>query len=280
MGTDSASASRVAGQGQSAIERSLLQLIALTDGGRAHLANLVANSFDLKPKRKLVERNRPLEHFFIVVSGWLIEYRQLRNGRRQILNFRLPGELIGVECLVYPNSLYSVAALTESRIAPVSREAFEQVQVLFPRLASAFLLATLRDRAILQERAVNLGRRPAFQRVAHLLLELEYRSRTSQVRSKGRVPFPLSQQDIADSIGITPQYVNRVLQQMRRIGLVRIGVGLLEILDSRQLADVGRFNANYLHTAPQTLWQQRFTLPVPAANDMPLSAVPPPTKVH
>jgi CRP-like cAMP-binding protein len=268
-----------AGQGQSAIERALVQLIALTEGGRAHLANIVANSFELKPKRKLIDRNRPLEHFFVVVSGWLIEYRQLRNGRRQILNFRLPGELIGVESLVYANALCSVAALTACRVAPVSHEAFEQVQILFPRLASAFLLTSLRDSAILQERAVNLGRRPAFQRVAHLLLELEYRSRASQSHNEGRLPFPLSQQDIADSTGITPQYVNRVLQQMRSLGLIRIGEGVLEILDAPELANLGRFNANYLDTEPQTLWQRRFTLPVPPANDMPLSAVPP-GKVH
>jgi CRP-like cAMP-binding protein len=259
----------------SAIERALLQLMALTDGGRAHLANLVANAFELKPRRKLIDRCRPSEHFFIVVSGWLVDYRQLRNGRRQILNFRLPGELIGIECLIYRDALYSTASLTHCSVAPVSREAFEQVQILFPRLASAFLLTSMRDAAILQQRAVNLGRRPAFQRVAHLLLELEQRLRTSENHDRKRVPFPLSQQDIADCVGITPQYVNRVLQQMRRMRLIRLDDGSLEILDSAELQSVGRFTPDYLTTERQTTWQRRFTLPVPPANDMPLSAVPP-----
>jgi CRP-like cAMP-binding protein len=162
----------------------------------------------------------------------------------------------------------------------VSREAFEQTQVLFPRLASAFLLCSVRDGAILQQRAVNLGRRPAFQRIAHLLLELEYRLRSSEHHDEKSLPFPLSQQDIADSTGMTPQYVNRVLQQMRSLGLIRLGEGSLEILDSPALANAGRFTPDYLDTEPQTGWQQRFTLPVPPAVDMPLSAVPPPRKRH
>jgi CRP-like cAMP-binding protein len=264
----------------SAIERALLQLIALTDGGRAHLANLVSSALELKPRRKLIDQGKPSEHFFIVVSGWLVDYRQLRNGRRQILNFRLPGELIGMECLLYRHALYSTAALTQCSVAPVSREAFEQVQILFPRLASAFLLTSLRDGAILKQRTVNLGRRPAFQRMAHLLLELDRRMRSSGNLEKKRLPFPLSQQDIADCAGITPQYVNRVLKQMRNMGLIKLDEGSLEILDTDELKKVGRFTPEYLNAEPQTLWQQRFTLPIPPAIDMPLSAVPPLRRPH
>src|SRR5215212_7943296 len=137
--------------------------MALTDGGRQHLAALVSCPREVKPRRKLIDEHRPSDHFFIVVSGWLIDYRQLRNGRRQILNFRLPGEVIGVECLLYRDALYSTAALTRCEVAPVSRADFERTQEMFPRLASAFLLTSLKDGAILQEWAVNLGRRPAFQ---------------------------------------------------------------------------------------------------------------------
>ena len=145
-----------------AVERALLRLIALTDGGRAHLAGLIANPIHLKARRKLLDRNRPSDHFYIVVSGWLVDFRQLRNGRRQVLNFRLPGEVIGAECLLYRRALYSAAALTDCAVAPVSLEDFERTQKLFPRLAAGFLLMSIRNGAILQEWAVNLGRRPAF----------------------------------------------------------------------------------------------------------------------
>jgi CRP-like cAMP-binding protein len=188
--------------------------------------------------------------------------------------------VIGVECLLYRHALYSTAALTQCSVAPISREAFEQTQVLFPRLASAFLLTSIRDGAILQKWAVNLGRRPAFSSIAHLLLELEGRLRASGAVTGNQIPFPLSQQDIADCTGLTPQYVNRVLQQMRQMGLISLGDRCLEVLNREALAVAGRFRGDYLQTEPQTLWQQRFTLPVPAAIDMPIAAVPPRGKLN
>jgi CRP-like cAMP-binding protein len=158
--------------------------------------------------------------------------------------------------------------LTHCTVAPVSREAFEETQRLFPRLASAFLLSSLRDRAILQEWAVNLGRRPAFPRIAHLLLELERRLRNSGLARESSVPFPLKQQDIADCTGLTTPYVNRVLQQMRSMGLISIGEESLEIRNSAELANAAGFRPDYLQAAPQTEWQAR------SRSDMGLAPTP------
>lgn len=242
----------------SPVIRNLSRLIALSDQGLSHLAALTENIIELKPRRKLIDENRPCDHIFIVTSGWLSEYRQLSDGGRQILNFRLPGEVTGVECLLYKTALHSAAALTLCTVAAVSREAFEDTQRQFPRLASAFLLSGLRDGAILQERAVNLGRRAAFPRIAHLLLELERRLRNSGLSRDNSVPFPLKQQDIADCTGLTTPYVNRVLQQMRGMGLISIGEESLEIMNSGELARAAGFRPDYLQAGPQTDWQVRF----------------------
>ena len=233
-------------------------MIALSEAGRNHLAEITSNVIELKPRRKLIDENRPCDHIFIVTSGWLSEYRQLRDGGRQILNFRLPGEVTGVECLLYKTALHSAAALTTCMVAPVSREKFEETQRLFPRLASAFLLSSLRDSAILQEWAVNLGRRPAFSRIAHLLLELERRLRNSGLAKEASIPFPLKQQDIADCTGLTTPYVNRVLQQMRGLGLISISEESLEIRDIVELARAAGFRPDYLQASAQTDWQTRF----------------------
>lgn len=240
------------------VAKNLSRLMALGDGGRRHLVSLTETSLSLKPRRKLIDENRPCDEFFIVLSGWLIEYRQLKDGGRQILNFRLPGEITGIECLLYKSALHSSAALTCCTVASVSREQFEEAQRLYPRLATAILLSGLRDGAILQERAVNLGRRPAFPRIAHLLLELDRRLRHTGLACEASIPFPLRQQDIADCTGLTTPYVNRVLQQMRAEGLIHIGEESLEILNSVELAKAAGFRPDYLHASPQTLWQTNF----------------------
>ncbi|HEY1638998.1 MAG TPA: Crp/Fnr family transcriptional regulator [Rhizomicrobium sp.] len=239
----------------SAVVRNLSRLITLSEAGRKHLTNLTRDVIELKPRRKLIDENKPGDHIFIVTSGWLSEFRQLRDGGRQILNFRLPGEVTGIECLLYKTALHSAAALTPCTVAAVSREAFEDTQRQFPRLASAFLLSSLRDSAILQEWAVNLGRRPAFPRIAHLLLELERRSRNSGLAQETSVPFPLKQQDLADCTGLTTPYVNRVLQQMRSMGLIFISEDALEIRNAAELAAAAGFRPDYLQASGQTEWQ-------------------------
>ncbi len=258
---------------QSPVLRNFGRLIALNEAGRRHLDHLTANLVELRPRRKLIDENRACDHMFIVVSGWLSEYRQLRDGSRQILNFRLPGEVTGIECLLYKSALHSVAALTPCVIAPVSRETFEETQQVFPRLASAFLLSGLRDRAILQEWAVNLGRRPAFPRIAHLLLELDRRLRISGLASDESIPFPLKQQDIADCTGLTTPYVNRVLQQMRGMELIHIGEESLVIRNADELAKAAGFRPDYLQTSPQTGRQADFRQEsVPLAHLVPANA--------
>jgi CRP-like cAMP-binding protein len=239
------------------VTRNFSRLITLTDAGRAHLANITKTVLEFKPRRKLVDESRPCDHIFIVMSGWLLEYRQLRDGARQILNFRLPGEVSGVECLLYKTALHSAAALTHCTVAVVSREDFEETQRQFPRLASAFLLSGLRDTAILQERMVLLGRRPAFCRIAHLLLELDRRLRNSGTAMNGTIPFPLKQQDIADCAGLTTPYVNRVLKQMRERELISIGESCLEIRNPVKLAELAGFRTDYLEPAGQTRWQSQ-----------------------
>jgi CRP-like cAMP-binding protein len=117
------------------------------------------------------------------------------------------------------------------------------------------LLSSLRDSAILQEWAVNLGRRPAFPRIAHLLLELERRSRNSGLAQETSVPFPLKQQDLADCTGLTTPYVNRVLQQMRSMGLIFISEDSLEIRNAAELAAAAGFRPDYLQASGQTEWQ-------------------------
>ena len=237
------------------VVRNLGRLIGLSEAGRRHLVSLSGSVLELKSRRKLIEEGRPLDNFFIVLSGWLIEYRQLKDGGRQILNFRLPGDITGIECLLYKSALHSFASLTFCSIASVSREMFEETQRLFPRLATAFLLSGLRDGAILEERAVNLGRRTAYSRIAHLLLELERRLHNSGLATNTAIPFPLRQQDIADCTGLTTPYVNRVLKQMRSQSLILIGEESLEILNSVELAKAAGFRPDYLHASPQTPWR-------------------------
>ena len=247
--------------------RAFAELAALTPEGHQHLEGLLTKPLELRPRRKLLDEAKPCDSFFIVMSGWLQDYRQLKNGRRQILNFRLPGEVIGIECLLYRRALYSCMALTACTVAPVSRAGFERTLESFPQLANAFLMSSVRDGAILHEWAVNLGRRPAFQRIAHLFLELERRLLIMRAHSGATLPFPLKQQDIADCTGLTAPYVNRILQQMRNQGLLELHDESLKICNFDALARVAGFQPDYLEVSPQTRCVRTPELPEDTVHD-------------
>jgi CRP-like cAMP-binding protein len=237
------------------------QLVVLTPESRQYLSSLLQNAVQLQPRRKLLDEHKPVDGLFVGVAGWLVDYRQLKNGCRQILNFRLPGEVIGIESLLYGRNLYSCAALTRCTVLPISQLVFEEIQQRFPRLFCAILLSAVKDRAIAREWEVNLGRRHAVQRIAHLFLELERRLRASPSHIPPGIHFPLKQQDIADCTGLTVPYVNQVLKQMRNMGLINLASDCLEIQDLARLARIAGFSPDYLETTPVCLMPARATSP-------------------
>src|SRR5262245_33326076 len=138
----------------------------------------------------------------------------MKNGKRQILDFRLPGDVVGLECLMYRRAQYSTVAMTTSIVARITPELFNETLERFPRLTCGWLLRSIRDQTIAREWEVSLGRRSAFARIAHLFLELDQRLHlvSSDLAAE---PWPVTQQDIADCTGLTTPYVNQILHHMR-----------------------------------------------------------------
>jgi CRP-like cAMP-binding protein len=231
--------------------RNFQRLGPITPAEQYRLDSLTAEEHRIAARRKLIDDGRRSHQVFIVKQGWVAEFKQLPDGGRQILSFRLPGEVIGIECLAYEMALHATATLTDCVVACVSRAAFEVLQRDHPRLMSALFLLTLRDRAILNGWLINLGRRAAFIRVTHLLLELTQRLQIRGIAGGPHIPLPLTQQDIADSTGLTTSYVNRIIQDLRQRGLVRLRDHILEILRPEELARLAGFKPDYLQFFPQ-----------------------------
>src|SRR4051794_40465424 len=106
----------------------LQRLGSLTADDLRHLENLAAEDHLIEPRRKIIDDGRRLDQVFILKSGWLADYKQLRDGGRQILSFRLPGDIAGIDCIVYDTALHATMSLTPCIVARISREAFEATQ--------------------------------------------------------------------------------------------------------------------------------------------------------
>jgi CRP-like cAMP-binding protein len=194
-------------------------------------------------RRKLVQEGRRCNELFVVHQGWLVAFRQLPDGGRQIFNFWPSGEVCGAEFIAIRTAPFCVATMTACRLSRVPLESVASRDIDTSRALAAL---ACRNSLILRERIVGLGRRSAPVRVAHLLLELTYRCRSGSGLDE---PLPLTQLEVADSTGLTATYVNRIFRMMRDRGQLEMSREGLRLLDVGKLMGEVQFNPSYLDQA-------------------------------
>jgi CRP-like cAMP-binding protein len=170
----------------------------------------------------------------ILLDGWAFRYRVLGDGRRQIVDFALPGALLGYGADRIMT--HGVEARTVCDFWTVPRAQFEQLLLRTPRLAMRVVEMLARNEAMALERLMTLGRQTARERIAHLLVELIARAREAGKRVTERgFTLPLTQTHIADATGLTAVHVCRTLAALRKSGLCVLRNGRLQILDMKKL---------------------------------------------
>ena len=183
----------------------------------------------------------------VLVSGFACRHKITGGGHRQILAVHMAGDAVGVHEVFLEVADHNIQAISRSEIAFIPARAVRELADEMPNVARAMWTETLIDASIFREWVVNIGRRPAIGRIAHLLCELGLRMEAAGLAKAGRYELPLTQEQIADSTGLTPVHVNRVLQELGRLGLIERSKRWLTIPDPERLSGIGDFNARYLH---------------------------------
>lgn len=199
---------------------------------------------------ELVAQGARLKHAAFLVEGWGIRYRMLRDGRRQILNFLLPGDMFDLCAFLLSKSDHAIATITPATVAQVDPRQFADLFQTYPRLAAAMWKSGLQEEAMLRERLVSLGRRTAEERIAHLLYELWVRFHLSRPDIGRSFDAPITQVELADAVGLTPIHVNRTLQRLRAKGLIERTRRTITIMKPEETSSYGEFLHDHLHVAP------------------------------
>ena len=194
----------------------------------------------------ICEGDRPRD-VNLFLSGWACRYKQLVDGRRQIVAFFLPGDLCDHNVFILRKMDHSIAALTPVKVAELSRDAFERMMRDHPTITQALWWETLVNAAVQREWTVNLGQRNSSERMANLLCELFLRLRGVGLTDEDACDFPIKQSDLASATGMSTVHVNRTLQDLRAGGLLTLKGRRLTIPDLGALMRVGLFNPEYLH---------------------------------
>ncbi len=197
---------------------------------------------------------------FTLVKGWAGIVRHFADGRRQVLDLYLPGQIMRLRELGSEQAQSDLLAFTDIVACPFPRERIDEL-LARPRLAGALLLTLTAEQGLLTERITNVARRPALERMAHFLLEL----RTRLGAETGAFELPLTQDVIGDMLGLSSVHVSRTLGRLRRLGLVHMADGQVRLLDIGALETLSGFQVGYL---------SRPGLPAQTAPATPVAAAP------
>lgn len=170
-------------------------------------------------------------HVYTLLEGVLFRYRILEDGRRQIVNFVFPGDLIGLQGALDDPLLHGCEALTAATLCVFSRDRMVELFAEQPRLGYDLIWLAAKEESALEEHMVSIGRRTAKERVVYLALFLIERARATGLLTKGRLEVSITQGQIGDTLGLSLVHTNRTLQALRRMGMVNWTLTAISIPD-------------------------------------------------
>jgi CRP-like cAMP-binding protein len=180
------------------------------------------------------QRDAPL---YTLLQGWAFRFKTLSDGRRQILNVLLAGDFIGVQQKMGDAAAHGVTTLTEAVFCVFQRDALWVLHREEPALGFNVTWLTAHEESLVDEHLLSVGRRSAEERIASLLILLFKRAAALQPDGgRGGVPFPLTQQHIADALGLSLVHTNKTLRKLERRGLHAIVDGRLQLREPKALA--------------------------------------------
>ena len=230
----------------SPLARKLGNFVALSEPELEVLDSLHRRRRSFAVGRDLVFQGQTGQAAYILAEGWVCSYKLLRNGSRQIVDFQIPGDFLGLRSVLFRTADQNVEPVTAVEASEVLQSDLLQAFSTTPRLATAVLWAASRDEAMVVEHLVGIGRRDALERTAHLLLELSARLTLVGRGTRDGFACPLTQYHLADALGLSSVHVNRVFRELREDGLATFKTGRVTIHDFKKLAELAEFDSAYL----------------------------------
>jgi CRP-like cAMP-binding protein len=189
-------------QNSSILAKKLNTFLPLTAEELACLGDLQAKPLKVKRGKHLVDEGQTGHRAFVLQSGWACSYKDLPNGRRQVISFPIAGDCVGLRSVLLRTADYSFSVLTDAVVSPVDGGRILQTFNEFPRSGAAILWAASRDEAMVVEHLVSVGRRSAIERTAHFFMELAERLNLVGLATETEFRCPLSLYVIADALGL------------------------------------------------------------------------------
>jgi CRP-like cAMP-binding protein len=208
------------------------ELAFINDMKRDHLV--------LPAGRQIIRAGRDSDDLYTLYSGWAFRFKTLPDGRRQILSFLLPGDLLGLQAAMFDAAQHGIEALTEVELCLLPRPKVWELFGRAPELAFDVAWLGAREESIVDENLLSTGRRSAAERIAALIVTLYKRADALAMVADHTFAFPLSQQHIADALGLSLVHTNKTLARLRKIGMFTQANGSLTLANPRVLERIAQ----------------------------------------
>jgi len=209
-----------------------------TDEELTFVRSMKSGELFVEPRATILHEGTSSAHLFTVLQGWAFRYKTLPDGRRQVLNFALPGDFLGLQASLFKEMSHSVEALSEMVLCVFPRDRLWELFEHYPGLAFDVTWLASREEQILDQNLLSIGRRNAIERTAFLLLHLHDRASAVGLAPSDRFFAPLTQQHLADALGLSIVHTNKTLKRLSDRKIIRWKNRELELLDLKALREI------------------------------------------
>jgi len=235
----------------------LLQYVDLGSADLKSLQAIIDSDLLVRRRGDLIVDGDEFRKLCFVREGYAVRYKLLRNGKRQILNVILPGDIVGIPGSFFEKAIYSVSAITDVAMTACALDAYVQLCYRRPQFALALTWIAVQEATTYSEHIIDIGRRTPIERLSHFLLELHARLRiVGRAEAMGFL-LPFSQEIMADVLGLSVPHLNRMMQRLRSERLIAGSERRIEFVDRDALQALA-------HYQPYELAQ----IPLPAASKL------------
>ena len=229
----------------------LTQLVDLKAAGLKAFDEIIDGELVIRKRRDLIADGYEYRKLCFVKDGYAVRYKLLRNGKRQILNVILPGDIVGLPGSFYEKAVYSVTAVADLRMNVCSLDAYIQLCYRHPQYGLALSWIAVQEATTYAEHVIDIGRRTPVERLSHFLLELHARLKAVGRADRARFTLPFSQEVIADVLGLSVPHLNRMMQQLRAEKLIADTERVIEFLDADALQSLAHYQPQALAPIPR-----------------------------
>jgi CRP-like cAMP-binding protein len=229
--------------------RKLRRLATIDEADESAILSLPHRLSRVQAREYLVREGALPRECCLLIEGYASRSKLAADGGRQIVSFHIPGDMLDLQHLFLERADHNVQAITDASVLWIPMPDLRELIATRPAVGTAFWRDALIDASVFREWVLNVGRRDAKTRIAHMLCEFITRSEAAGLGSPQHLRLPFTQEEIGDATGLTPVHVNRMLRELTEDGLIRRSGRAFAVDDWKRFQRLAGFDDSYLHAA-------------------------------